>query len=66
MPVSTSESQIYFFCRINWIDSGCDSKQSIGEFTDFLFNNRVDVIFGPPCTKGSNKKIKVVWDICRY
>ncbi|XP_061166744.1 atrial natriuretic peptide receptor 1-like [Saccostrea echinata] len=36
---------------IIWIDSGCDSKQSIGKFTDFLFQNRVDVIFGPPCTK---------------
>ena len=35
-----------------WIDSGCDSKESIGKFTEYLFANSVDVIFGPPCTKG--------------
>ncbi|KAK3102291.1 hypothetical protein FSP39_010266 [Pinctada imbricata] len=36
---------------VYWLDDGCDSKQSIGKFTDFLFNNIPDVIFGPPCTK---------------
>ncbi|XP_078333485.1 atrial natriuretic peptide receptor 1-like [Crassostrea virginica] len=37
--------------NIMWIDSGCDSKESIGKFTEYLFANSVDVIFGPPCTK---------------
>ncbi|CAC5423154.1 Guanylate cyclase soluble subunit beta-2,Soluble guanylate cyclase gcy-31,Soluble guanylate cyclase gcy-35,Head-specific guanylate cyclase,Receptor-type guanylate cyclase gcy-28,Soluble guanylate cyclase gcy-36,Guanylate cyclase soluble subunit alpha-1,Retinal guanylyl cyclase 2,Heat-stable enterotoxin receptor,Soluble guanylate cyclase 88E,Guanylate cyclase soluble subunit beta-1,Guanylate cyclase soluble subunit alpha-2 [Mytilus coruscus] len=39
------------FLSVTYLDSGCNSKQSIGILTDYLVQHHVDVIIGPPCTE---------------
>ena len=42
-----------FDFSVTMLDSGCDSKQSLGVLTDQLFIQPLDVVIGPPCADGT-------------
>ncbi|XP_053384831.1 atrial natriuretic peptide receptor 1-like [Mercenaria mercenaria] len=37
--------------NVSLIDTDCSSKQSMGALVDLLFQQNVDVVFGPPCSQ---------------
>uniref|UniRef100_A0A2C9LXP6 Receptor ligand binding region domain-containing protein n=1 Tax=Biomphalaria glabrata TaxID=6526 RepID=A0A2C9LXP6_BIOGL len=38
--------------NITWEDSACDPKYAAGNLVATMLIHNIDVIFGPPCTKG--------------
>ena len=50
---------------MTFLDTDCDSKQSIGALVDILLQHHIDVVFGPPCSTGLHKLLKSLNNIYR-
>lgn len=45
---------IILWSSITYLDTQCDSKRAVGALVDLLFQQRVDVVIGPPCSQGKH------------